>query len=134
MVVSTPHSGVVLVVDDEPTLLQLMTRVLRRAGYEVRTAGDGDEAITAFDASERPVGAVLVDLRMRPQGGAAILNALLERSPDLGVVVTSGSSLDPETREMLARHRGEFVRKPFAPDSLLRAVAAVLERGPAEDD
>ena len=123
-----PAPSTVLVVDDEPTLLQLMSRILRRVGYEVLTAADGDEALAVFDKSEQPVGAVLLDLRVRPQGGLAILNALLSRSPGLGVVVTSGSAVDADTRELLRSHGGEFVRKPFAPESLLRAVATVLER------
>ncbi len=123
-----PAASTVLVVDDEPTLLQLMTRILRRVGYDVLTAGDGEQALEVFDKSEHPVGAVLLDLRVRPQGGLAILNALLARRPDLGLVVTSGSAVDADTRELLRGHGGEFVRKPFAPESLLRAVATVLER------
>jgi DNA-binding NtrC family response regulator len=126
--VTEPAASTVLVVDDEPTLLQLMTRILLRVGYSVLTADDGDQALEVFDKSEQPVGAVLLDLRVRPRGGLAILNALLSRSPALGVVVTSGSALDPDTRERLHSHGGEFVRKPFAPESLLRAVATVLER------
>ena len=126
--VTEPAASTVLVVDDEPTLLQLMTRILRRVGYSVLTADDGDQALEVFDKSEQPVGAVLLDLRVRPQGGLAILNALLSRNPGLGVVVTSGSALDADTRELLRSHGGEFVRKPFAPESLLRAVATVLER------
>lgn len=121
----------VLVVDDEPTLLQLMTRVLRRAGYAVLTADEGERALEVFEKAEQPVGAVLIDLRLRPQGGGAILRGLLSRSPGLGVVVTSGSALDPETRELLEGRRGEFVRKPFAPETLLRAVARALEHASA---
>ena len=107
---------------------QVLRDSLESLGYTVLTADDGDQALEVFDKSEHPVGAVLLDLRVRPQGGFAILNALLSRSPALGVVVTSGSALDGDTRELLRSHGGEFVRKPFAPESLLRAVASVLER------
>ena len=116
----------ILVVDDEPTLLQLMSRVLGRAGHRVLTAASGDRALEVFQESELPVRAVVIDLRMRPQGGAATARALLARDPDLGVVVTSGSALDPDTRALLTDCSGEFVRKPFAPEALLGALQAVL--------
>ena len=117
---------VFLVVDDEPTLLELMSRVLQRAGYPVLAVGDGDAALEAFGAQPQGVAGVVMDLRVRPRGGVAILEALLERSPGLAVVITSGSAPDAETRERLRAQGGRFGRKPFAPEQLLDAVRGAL--------
>ncbi len=122
----SPTGSTVLVVDDEPTLLRLVQRVLERAGYEVLVAQDAEAGLGAWERSGGSVGAAVVDLHLRPRGSAPMLRSLLERAPELGVVVTSGAAIDAPTRELLRGCHGEFLRKPFAPETLLRALGQVL--------
>jgi DNA-binding NtrC family response regulator len=113
----------VLVADDEPLLRRLIDRVLRDRGFEVTTVADGDAAVecVAAPGGERFAVAV-VDVGMPPHGGALALKAMLDRKPDLGVIVISGVSPDPALRELLTTWSAVFLPKPFAPDELVRAV------------
>jgi len=116
---STPRTA--LVVDDEDQILRLITRILERGGNRVLGAANGDDARRLFAAHASEIEIVLLDVRMAGGAGAeALLPEFLERRPDLDVILTSGDAL-PETLEvLLERVGGRFLRKPFAPKSLLR--------------
>lgn len=120
-----PPRATVLVGDDEPLLRKLTARILAPQGFEVLTAADGDEAVRAVD--ERPdVDVVLLDANMPPAGAGEALRAIRRRRPGVGVVLTSGTSLAPELERELAEGDGIFLRKPFAPAALVRALEDVL--------
>ena len=121
----------ILVADDEPMLLQLVSRILARSGLRAVTAADGEEALSAVDRYAGSLRAVLVDQALPPAGAVEALRRIHERAPRLGVVVTSGSAPDPATRSFLEECRGRFLRKPFAPDALLRSLESVFpDEGP----
>lgn len=123
-----PGKATVLVVDDEPMLLRLMQRILSHQGWSVTVAADGDEARERLLAAEAtaPIHAVVLDLAMPPDGGAAILERLLTFRPDLGVVLTSGVALPFALRARLDAQGGVFLQKPFAPDALQHALEKAL--------
>jgi len=125
-----PVRPAVLVADDEPLLQRLIERVLAGAGYPVVVAADGDAAVRCV---ERPqpgaaIGAVVLDVTMPPHGGDEALARIVALRPDVGVVLTSGAALGPALRAALDRHRGVFLRKPFAPGALLGAIDESLRR------
>jgi len=116
-------------VDDEPVVLQLISRILRRAGYEVVEARDGKEA-AARAASSGSLAAVVIDATVPPDGALPATRALQELAPDLGVVFTSGEALRSPMRSFLEGCAGRFLAKPFSPAELVAAVEAVLRGGP----
>jgi two-component system cell cycle sensor histidine kinase/response regulator CckA len=115
----------VLVADDEHVLLGLMGRILERAGYRVLSALDGDEALRLFRSDPGPLAAAVLDVTLPPGGGLATLREMRAERPDLGIVLTSGATLDAETREILHACGGAFVAKPFSPSALTRALDEV---------
>lgn len=120
----------VLLVDDEPLLVQLVSRILRNAGCRVADAADAEAARASFEAE--PFDAVLVDAGIPPDGAAPLLRALLAMRPETGVVATSGTDPDPELREIVEGAGGAFVRKPFDAGALLRALEEVTRPAPAD--
>ena len=112
----------VLVADDEAQLLALCGRVLRRRGYEVLTARDGDEAVRAAAARRGEVRVVVMDATISPAGAAPACGEILRMLGDVALIVTSGGDLEAPVSELLAAHRGVFLRKPFSPAALVRAV------------
>lgn len=120
----------VLAVDDEPLLVQLVTRILRNAGCRVVTAADAEAARAAYAAEPEGFDAVLVDAGIPPQGAAPLLRALLAMRSETGVVVMSGTDPDPELRELVEGAGGAFVRKPFDAGALLRVLEEVARKGP----
>lgn len=118
----------VLIADDDDLLRRLMQRVLEAGGMRVLTASDGDAAHAVLAAAPADVAVVVLDLVMPPHAGAATVQRLLAARPGVGLVLTSGLPPDAAVSELLARHDGVFLRKPFAPQDLRAAVGDLLAR------
>jgi FixJ family two-component response regulator len=114
----------IAIVDDEASVRVALERLLRLAEYQVVGFGSG-EAFLASIADTAPDCAV-VDIHMPGLGGLAIRSRLAVTHVDLPVVFITASddpSLDVEAR---AAGGEQLLRKPFAGDELLRAIAAAL--------
>ena len=121
--------GSVLVVDDEPTILDVVSRYLERAGYQARVAGDGREALR-LAGEERP-DLVVLDLMLPGMGGLEVMRLLRERSSDRGrVSVILLTAKGEQTDRIVGLRLGadDYVVKPFSPAELVARVDAVLRR------
>ena len=116
-----PNPLTVLVVDDEPLIREVTTRVLERAGLTVWSAATGDEACELFRRRDRAIDLVFLDMDLDGEPGIEVLRALRRIDPDLRVVMVSGSSgaLSTETHPYGCQ---AFVRKPFDGPALQRAI------------
>ena len=114
----------ILVVDDAPTLRDMLTVVLEAAGYTVQTAATGLEALQAL--AQRPADAVLLDLEMPVMDGWAFLDACRAAGyDDLRIAVMSGLPGAAEaTRQEYSL--AAALAKPFDLDELLDTVEALL--------
>jgi two-component system chemotaxis sensor kinase CheA len=121
------HRASLLVVDDALTLRELQRSILVRAGYEVRTATDGREALAIL--AERTADLVLTDLEMPNLDGFG-LTAAIRSQPRLAnipvLMVTSRSSEEDRQRGLDAGADGYIVKSEFDEGRLLTAVAALL--------
>jgi two-component system KDP operon response regulator KdpE/two-component system response regulator VicR len=116
-----------LVVDDEPHLLRLVTRVLERAHYRVLSAKNGDEALTVFDENASQIAGVILDVVIPPNGALEVMQALHARRPDLPVMLSSGDIPPDDLQVELDAHSGRFLRKPYSPTVLLREVTELFD-------
>lgn len=120
----------VLIIDDDVELRQALTKLLERAGHEVRQAADGDAGIRAFERHAADV--VLVDIFMPVQGGLQTIGRLRQKWPGVKIVAMSGvasaGALDVE-RHAVTLGADRFVAKPFEADVLLALVTVLLEQG-----
>lgn len=116
----------ILVVDDEQTILDCLSRDLRSAGFEVTTATDGDEAITKINSSLFDL--VTTDLLMPVRDGFQVVKAAKQMDPQTMVIVLTGN----ETVEAAvnAFHLGadDFVQKPCDSDELLCRISNCFEK------
>jgi len=118
--------GVILVVDDEESVRNVLSRVLQRAGYKVLTAADGQEALIIFAREVERVSAVVLDLTMPRLDGVEVMRLLRRLSPDVRVLLMSGYS-DAEVKKRFAgEHIAGFLQKPFQNKELTTRVAALL--------
>ncbi len=119
----------VLVVDDDPMILNLVSATLERAGYRVQTVGGGEEALKAHAAAGRdPFRLVLTDVLMPRLGGVELARRLLGRDAQTRVLFMSGQASAHGSPADLAGHGFELLTKPFRPEGLLRAVRTALDR------
>jgi PAS domain S-box-containing protein len=122
-----PGTERVLLVDDEPTLVQLCKNMLVRLGYEVETANGGIEALEKFLAGPDRFDLVITDYTMPYLTGEGLAQQIMEIRPDLPIVMCTGYS--KRIDEVRAKTLGirQFIMKPVAMRELARAVRAALE-------
>jgi signal transduction histidine kinase/CheY-like chemotaxis protein len=120
--------GVVLVVDDEPTVRAVAKASLERAGFGVLTATDGRDALSIIRANEEPIDAVVVDLTMPFMSGDEVIAQIHHLRPDLGILLSSGYA-EPEIARTLAAHYNcGFIQKPYRALALIEAVRTLIHR------
>jgi DNA-binding response OmpR family regulator len=114
--------GSILVVDDEPSIQDLMVEFLTMAGYRVDTAGSGEAALAKIGTDRYDL--VISDLKMPGMGGAQFYDRLREARPELvaRILFTTGETVSPETDAFLRRSRSPTILKPFSLDDLKAAV------------
>ncbi len=121
-----PSSGAeVLVVDDEPGLLESVTRMLRSGGYLVSHAANGAEALEVIQHQGIP-DLVLTDLMMPVMGGIELAEQVHGRWPALPLLFMSGYSAELLDDLMHLGAAGELLQKPFTAEDLLAAVQLAL--------
>ena len=129
--------GSVLVVDDEPTIAEVVARYLQRAGYETRVAGDGALALAL--ANEQRPDLVVLDLMLPGMDGLEVmrhLRALDDDRPRERIAVILLTARGEESDRVVGLRLGadDYVVKPFSPAELVARVDAVLRRrDPAPD-
>jgi PAS domain S-box-containing protein len=116
----------ILLVDDEPLLLNTVSAVLQGHGYRVLTAGNGKEALEVYRQDRRQVQAVVLDMMMPVMDGPATLSALQELDPGVRVIATSGLRPTGWMVEALAAGRVHFLQKPYSDEQILTTLARVL--------
>src|SRR5581483_8372974 len=119
--------GSVLVVDDEPTIAEVVSRYLERAGYRARIASDGAAAIESA-ARHRP-DLVVLDLMLPRIDGLEVMRRLRELHRDRIAVILLTAKGDESDRVIgLRLGADDYVVKPFSPAELVARVDAVLRR------
>lgn len=118
-------AGNILVVDDDPGLCESFRGLLRHAGYAVRTAGTGAEAVHAVAAE--PTDLVLLDLRLGQESGLDLLPDLKALRPEIAVLMVTAMGSIEDAVEAMRRGADNFVTKPLDPPRLLALVAKALE-------
>lgn len=118
----------ILVVDDEPDITALVAYHLARAGFRVKTAATGLEALDAVRAD--PPDLVVLDLMLPGRGGLDVLADLRRRDEtrDVGVILLTARREEVDRIKGLAEGADDYLTKPFSPDELVLRVKAVLRR------
>jgi two-component system, OmpR family, response regulator ResD len=120
--------GSILVVDDEPTIADVVSRYLERAGYDARIAPDGPAAL-ARAGEERP-DLVVLDLMLPGMDGLEVMRRLREfgEGPRVSVILLTAKGEHSDRIVGLRLGADDYVVKPFSPAELVARVDAVLRR------
>jgi two-component system response regulator GlrR len=119
------NRGDILLVDDDPDLLKLITLRLSSAGYRVRTADSGETALATI-AVERPA-TVITDLRMPGIDGLQLFEAIHRQHPALPVIILTAHGTIPDAVNATQRGVFGYLTKPFDSQDLLQKVAGALQ-------
>jgi CheY-like chemotaxis protein len=118
----------ILVVDDDPMILDLVCTTLGQAGYAVEGAVDPVEALERYTAAEAAFDLVLSDLIMPRMTGADLARRLLRVDNSVNVLFMSAHVSSDFAHEDFARRGFDLLCKPFRPEGLVRAVRTALSR------
>jgi two-component system, OmpR family, response regulator ResD len=121
---STPK---VLVVDDEPTIGDIVVRYLERAGYHASVALDGAQALAMSAASTPDL--VVLDILLPGIDGLEVMRRLHEHDRRPAVILLTAKGEESDRIAGLRRGADDYVVKPFSPAELVARVEAVLRRG-----
>ena len=126
----TDRMKTILVCDDDPAALALVTSILENNGHRVRTATFGEGALRI--AAEETIDLVLLDLLMSQMGGWELIAALRSEPRTRTVPVVVVSSLSPRETEVAARSVQGWISKPIDETELITIVEQVLQQPAAE--
>jgi len=117
----------ILVVDDEHSLREMLSVLLRRAGYEV-TLADGQTVASAELAKDTPFDLVVTDLSMPDGSGMGVLNAARARDDSTQVVMITAYATTAQAVEAMRLGAYDYIQKPFKNNELLVVIEKALEK------
>lgn len=120
-------SETVLLVEDEAAVRTLARMVLRKSGYTVLEAADGEQALRALDEHGEGVDLLVTDVVMPGMSGPVLAERLVARSPRTRVMFMSGYTDDAILHHGVPEAGIAFLEKPFLPHTLVRRVREVLD-------
>jgi PAS domain S-box-containing protein len=121
-------SETILLVEDEDGLREMISELLREAGYRVLEASTAERALALADAHREPIDLLLTDVVMPGQSGTQLAEALHGLRPATRVLFMSGYIDDGSARGTIVSEQSAFIQKPFLAEDLLREIRQVLSR------
>jgi FixJ family two-component response regulator len=114
----------VFIVDDDPTILCLTSRILESAGLAVETFGTAEAFLDAYHPDRR--GCLVLDVKMPGMGGLKLQERLAELHTQIPIIILTGSADVPTAVTVMKGGAIDLVEKPFEPEDLLTKVVKAL--------
>jgi two-component system cell cycle sensor histidine kinase/response regulator CckA len=119
----TGQHKTVLLVEDDPSVLEVSKSMLEQLEYQVLTAGNGQEALTVYQEHQAEIAVVLSDMVMPDMGGEVLFEALKAENPAVKMILMSGYPSPEKARELLTKGAVAWLDKPASLRQLAAAVA-----------
>lgn len=120
------HGELILVVDDELSLLHVTRRILESAGYRVKAVSSSTDALSAYAEGRNEIAAVITDLMMPVMDGLALARALVKMNPDVKILAASGLTAPGTAARIAEAGIRQLVTKPFTAERLLTGLHHLL--------
>jgi len=118
----------VLLVDDEDSIVDVGGEILHMMGYQVLSARSGKEAVQLYQKSQATIDIVVLDMIMPEMGGEETYDTLKEINPKVKVLLSSGYSIDGKAKEILEKGCDGFIQKPFTVEELSQKIREILDK------
>ncbi|MBU1965206.1 MAG: response regulator, partial [Proteobacteria bacterium] len=115
----------ILVVDDELNMRLVLEAMLKKEGYEVATAADGQEALRIL--KEEKIAVVATDLRMPRLDGMGLLNRIMQDDPSLPVIILTAYGTVANAVDALKKGAFDYLTKPFEQDELKTVILKAVK-------
>ncbi|MDD5065829.1 MAG: response regulator [bacterium] len=117
----------IVIIDDEPGIRDLLSRELKKEGYEVRTAENGTIGIETVK-QEKEVEIVITDIKMPAMDGIEVLKKVKEINPEIEVIITTAYGTIENAIECLRAGASDFINKPFSIDEFSCKIKKIFEK------
>ncbi|MDQ5985242.1 MAG: Sensor histidine kinase RcsC [Syntrophus sp. SKADARSKE-3] len=117
----------ILLVDDEPTILEVTKALLESLGYLVLTARSGLDAINVYENRSQEIDLVILDMIMPDMGGGETFDRMKAINPAVKVILSSGYSMADQAKSIMALGIRAFIQKPFQLAELSQRIRTVLD-------
>jgi DNA-binding response OmpR family regulator len=117
----------ILIVDDEPSIVQLARMYLEREGFHVESAGNGEEALNK--ASQQQPALVVLDVMLPKLDGFEVCRRLHASNPSIAILMLTARNEDIDKILGLELGADDYLTKPFNPRELVARIKAILRRG-----
>jgi len=118
--------GLVMVVDDEEVMQKTASNILKKLGYTIITANDGEEAVTIFKERHEDIVLTLLDLSMPKLSGEAAYIQMKAIDPNLKVLIVSGLANEERIQDVMSNGANGFIKKPYSMVGLARDVKTTI--------
>jgi signal transduction histidine kinase/ActR/RegA family two-component response regulator len=118
----------ILMVDDEDMVLQPGIKMIKRLGYKVLSAQNGQEALEILKCHKEAIDLIILDMIMPGMSGSETYNQIKKIHPDVKVLLSSGYSVSGEATEILNRGCNGFIQKPFALNHISCKIREILDK------
>ena len=127
--ISLPRGNgeVILIVDDEASILTITSQTLQAFGYRILTATDGADAIAVYTEHKQDIAVVITDMMMPLMDGASTIRALTRINPGIKIIAASGLNATGGAAKEAGLGVKHSLTKPYSAETLLKALRAVLE-------
>lgn len=122
--------GTVLVIDDDPAIRQVLFHMLKRMGFDVLTAQDGDTGVDIFRKRPDEIVAVILDVIMLGMNSVDAFEEMRRINKNVRVFLSSGATDDMVASAFPAKGIAGFIRKPYQQSELITALQCLLSNGP----
>ena len=116
----------ILVVDDDPIVLDSCRRILEAEGFDVQAVSSADNALETVKNNGFDL--LLIDVKMPGHDGMYLMREVKERWPEIPVIVMSGYPTPETITDGITMGAAKFIAKPFTPDELLEMVHEIIQK------
>jgi CheY-like chemotaxis protein len=125
--VRASRGATIMLVEDDDVVRNVAARVLKRAGFAVLEAANGQDALELYKMTDACADLIVTDVVMPEMNGPEMAGHILRINPSAKILFMSGYTEDRVLRENLLAPGAAFLEKPFSPDALIRKTREILE-------
>jgi PAS domain S-box-containing protein len=119
--------GTILIVDDEPLILQYCQEMIRSLGFSIFAAATAEKAIQIYQTYNQHIDIAILDMVMPKMNGLQLFGVLQAINPEIRTIITTGYALDSRISEIIVRNSHQYLKKPYTRDQLANAIANLMD-------
>jgi DNA-binding NtrC family response regulator len=118
----TPDQKHILIVEDEPAILSLLSDILTHSGYSVIKSTNGEEALSIYQKKHDQIAIVILDMNMPGIGGKEAFLEMKKINPSVCALISTGYSKNDMIQDILREGVKGYIQKPFNMQDLLKLI------------